>query len=189
MTAVPVPARRFGKPLHLRRITIEAFEREDGLVDIVGTLIDTKPVDMPMAERTAHAGEPIHHFIARMAVDDTFLIVEAELRAVSSPYRVCGQIVDSYRQLAGLRIGPGFTKTTKDLFRGVKGCTHMSELLGPMATTVFQVVWADTRTHGVPGERHTPVNGCHALSVDGEIVKTYFPHLRPRRPSSGSDTP
>jgi hypothetical protein len=47
-----------------------------------------------------------------------------------------------------------------------------------MASTVFQVLWANQGFHGVDeagsGQRTSPLGGCHALRVDGNIVKTYF---------------
>ena len=39
------------KPMHTRRIRCEGFSRADGLWDIEAHLIDTKPYDMPNADR------------------------------------------------------------------------------------------------------------------------------------------
>ncbi len=174
------PARVQRTPVHLRRISVQGFEREDGLLDIEGTLIDTKPFSIAMAEKTAQAGDAIHHMVVRLAVDGTLTIVEAESRTVTAPYGVCGDIARRYAQLVGLQIGPGFTKTVKRMFRGVMGCSHMTELLPPMATTAYQIAWSRPGAFGAPGEGQTPLGGCHALRLDGAVVLRHFPHAVPK---------
>lgn len=166
------------RTVHLRRITCEGFERDDGLFDIVGTLIDTKPTPLEMREKTVQAGEPIHHMTVCITVDSDRLIHNVVAHTVEGPHAVCGAITDRYRQLIGQRIQPGFTLTVKRLFRGQLGCTHMTELLPPMATTAFQMLWRgadDVTDADQPGRRNSPLGGCHALKLDGEIVRLHFP--------------
>ena len=57
------------------------------------------------------------------------------------PYSVCGAITDNFKALVGVRIAPGWTLETRALLGGVKGCTHLVELLGPIATTAFQTIY------------------------------------------------
>jgi hypothetical protein len=166
------------RTVHLRRITCEGFERDDGLYDIVGTLIDTKPYPLEMREKTVGANQPIHHMTVCLTVDRDRLIHNVVAHTVEGPHAVCGAITASYRQLIGHRIQPGFTKMVKGLFRGEQGCTHMSELLPPMATTAFQMLWKgadDVTDADQPEHRNSPLGGCHALKLDGEIVRLHFP--------------
>ena len=165
--------------IHLRRISCEGFERPDGLIDIEGTLTDTKPEPIAMLEKNLAAGEPIHRMVLRIAIDRDRVIREAEARTLDSPYGICGNITASYGKLVGLRIEPGFTKTIKRMFRGVAGCTHITELLPPMATTAFQILWdgPDAKSDADDeSKRSSPLDGCHALRRDGEIVRLHFPH-------------
>jgi len=164
--------------VHLRRITCEGFERDDGLFDIVGTLIDTQPLPLELREKTVGAGEPVHHMTVCLTVDRDRLIHDVVALTVVGPHAVCGAINLHYRQLDGQRIRPGFTVAVKRLFRGELGCTHMSELLPPMATTAFQMLWRgadDVTDANEPEHRNSPLGGCHALKLDGEIVRLYFP--------------
>lgn len=166
------------RPVHLRRISCEGYERDDGLYDIVGTLIDTKPFPIDMTEKSLAANEAIHHMTVCLTIDQERLIHDVVARTVHGPHAVCGAITESYRKLIGQRIQPGFTKTVKRLFRGDLGCTHMTELLPPMATTAFQMLWrsADDVTDAEqPERRNSPLGGCHALKLDGEIVRLHFP--------------
>ena len=46
-----------------------------------------------------------------------------------------------FQRLVGLRIKSGWTQKVKELLGGVEGCTHLVELLGPVATTAFQTIY------------------------------------------------
>lgn len=166
------------RPLHLRRIQCEAFEREDGLIDLDGLLIDTKPQPLQLVHREVPAGQAIHQMRLRLTIDRERLIVDARVSSDHAPYPDCRGVEAAYRQLVGLRIEPGFTLAVKRLFRGTAGCTHVTELLPALASTAFQVLWASGEfadADPVAGARgHSPLGGCHALRLDGAVVRTYF---------------
>jgi hypothetical protein len=148
-------------------------------VDIEGLLVDTKPIGLELMTKHVPAGEPIHQMRLRMTVDRERLIVDMQAVSEVTPYHTCVEVASTYQRLIGLRIEPGFTQQVKRLFRGVEGCTHMTELLPAMASTAFQVLWADGDINRVDPQgstqRSSPLGGCHALRLDGTIVKTYFP--------------
>jgi hypothetical protein len=177
--APPAAPRR---PIHLRRITCEGFLRDDGLIDIEGLLVDTKPEPLQLVNRDVPPGEPIHQMRVRLTIDQDRRIVDARAFSEHTPYPTCSEVEAGYRKLVGLRVEPGFTRQVKRLFRGVEGCTHMTELLPPMASTLFQVIWADgafaREGAGAAAQRTSPLGGCHALRLDGEIVRTHFPRHR-----------
>jgi hypothetical protein len=175
------------RPVHLRRIHCEAFARDDGLFELEGTLIDTKPVPLQLVHREVPAGGPIHQMRVCLTIDRERNIVDASAVSEQTPYAECTAIAPAYRQLIGLRIEPGFTKTVKRLFRGVSGCTHMTEILPMMASTAFQVLWADGDFGGADdagsGRKTSPLGGCHALRLDGSVVQIHFPeHARRAEP-------
>lgn len=170
------------KKLHLRRISCEGFEREDGLIDVEGTLIDEKPFPTQMKERSLQANEPIHWMRVCLTIDRQLLIHAVQAQMQHSPYRLCAQVVPRYQELVGLRIGPGFTRQAKQLFRGIAGCSHMTELLPSIATTAFQILWSEA-DHAAPGVQtggYSPLDGCASLRLDGEVVRMHFPHLLQR---------
>lgn len=173
--APPSVARR---PLHTRRITCEGFAREDGLIDLEGTLIDTKPIALRLVTREVPVGEPIHKMRVRLTIDRERRILNAEVFSEETPYPDCAEVEQAYRKLIGMRIEPGFTQAVKRMFRGIAGCTHMTELIPPLASTAFQVLWANLDFGGADKEgsrqRSSPLGGCHALRLDGAIVRTYF---------------
>ncbi len=180
MSVAPPAAPR--KPLHLRRISCEGFLRDDGLIDIEGLLIDTKPMPLQLVNKALAADQPIHQMRVRLTIDRERLIVDAQAYSEHTPYPDCMEVEAGYRKLIGLRIEPGFTRVVKQLFRGTLGCSHMTELLPPMASTAFQILWADGGFEAVDPQagrpRSSPLGGCHALRLDGHIVRTYFSQHR-----------
>ncbi|MOA06737.1 hypothetical protein D3C78_1263980 [compost metagenome] len=165
------------KKLHLRRISCEGFEREDGLIDIEGTLVDEKPFPLQMKERSLQAHEPIHWMRLCLSIDRQFRIHAVQAQMRHSPYGLCPEVVPRYQALVGLRIEPGFTRRVKQLFQGIAGCSHMTELLPSIATTAFQILWNES-DHSAPAEHgHSAVDGCASLRLDGEVVRMHFPHL------------
>lgn len=177
MSTAPLATGR--RPLHLRRIQCEGFLRDDGLFEIEGTLIDTKPVPLQLVSKVVPSGEPIHQMRLRLTIDRQRRIVAAQAFSEHTPYPSCMEVEAAYARLVGLRIEPGFTREVKRMFRGTAGCSHMTELLPPMASTAFQVLWADGNFGGADeagsGQRTSPLGGCHALALDGQVVRTYFP--------------
>ncbi len=58
------------------------------------------------------------------------------------------------------------------------GCTHLIELLGPLATTAYQTMhWALEERENSRSSRTKPaiIDTCHALAGDGPIVKRTWP--------------
>ena len=78
---------------------------------------------------------------------------------------------------------------------GVHGCTHIVELLGPVATTAFQTVGSGrarelTLAHrnkigkppkpadpDAPKQKPYVVDNCYAWAADGPVVKRWAPHF------------
>ena len=169
------PPRVVRREVHLRRISCSGFAREDGLWDIEGHLVDTKPQPLDLPVGRVEAGQAIHEMRVGLTIDIDFLILDAWALTVHAPYGTCSDINPRYRQLVGLRIEPGFTQRVKQLFRATLGCSHLTELLPPMATTAFQVIWSDRANHDESAGGGSPVGGCHVLRRDGELVRIHYP--------------
>lgn len=178
MSVAPQAAPR--RLLHLRRITCEAYERDDGLLEIEGLLVDTKPTAIRLATgRSIDAGGDIHRMRIRLTVDRERWIVAVAAFSEAHPYLECEEAESAYQKLVGLRIEPGFTRKVKQMFRGEAGCTHISETVPTMATTLFQVLWADGEFEDKDtAVTSSPVGACHGLRLDGQVVRTYFPTHR-----------
>ena len=166
-------------PVHHRHIDCRGYRREDGLFDIEGHLVDTKAYPFDNAWRgPIPPGEPLHDMWLRLTVDEELTVIEAQAETSAGPYPVCPAITPAFFKLEGLRIGPGWRRAVQARLGGVQGCTHLVELLGPLATTAFQTVYPlrAPDTAGDADERPPPhLGSCHALARDGEIVRQHHP--------------
>ena len=178
--------------LHTRRVTCQGFFREDGLWDIEGRITDEKSYEHANEWRGAlKPGDFVHDMSIRLTIDHKFAIVDVEAVTDKSPYRMCGDITPDFKKLIGLRIGGGFHRAVRERLGGIHGCTHLVELLGPVATTAFQTVASKkaqdlSRAHraktGAPVDdadkpRRKPymLDTCHTWASDSEITKRWVP--------------
>ncbi len=172
--------------VHTRQVQCLGFERDDGLWDIEGRMTDIKTYDMSNVDRGGMipAGEALHDMAIRLTIDLDFRIHLVEAVIDYSPFKLCPSIADQFQQLKGKSIGPGWTRMTKELFSGTRGCTHLMELLGPIATTAIQATHlARSRAAQDSGTNSKPVmlNTCHALADSGDVVRRLWPeHYRPK---------
>lgn len=177
---------------HTRTIVCDGYAREDGLWDIEAHMTDVKHyafVNKWRGEITP--GTPVHEMWMRLTVDDRLTVVDVEAQTDNSPYAICPAITGNFKRLIGLQIGAGWNRKVKTLLGGVEGCTHLVELLGPMATVSFQTIFGSSKrrrdemfgleTPETPTSDDSRasiiVNTCHALSTDGPVVKDNAPHL------------
>jgi hypothetical protein len=48
-----------------------------------------------------------------------------------------------FHNLVGLQIGPGWRRKVQAAIGGRHGCTHITELLGPVATIAYQTLYGE----------------------------------------------
>jgi hypothetical protein len=170
------------KLIHTRDIQCTGYEREDGLWDIEAHLTDRKSVPHSRREggRERAPGEPVHDMWVRLTIDLDMKIHQVEAQTDEGPYAVCGNIAPSFKALAGLTIGPGWRRSIAERVGGVKGCTHLVELLGPLGTTAFQATnrARQARSAARPVTK-TPfqLNSCHVYKDDSPAVLERWPQF------------
>jgi hypothetical protein len=161
--------------LHTRRIAYEGFRRDDGLFDIEGHLTDIKDHDYALLSGLRKAGVPVHDMSARVTVGTDYIIREIEVRTDGMPYETCDRIEPAYRKLVGASLLHGFRKTLSDALGGIRGCSHLTELLMHAPTAAIQM-FAGLRREIEPGEgKPFQLDRCHALETSGEAVRRYYP--------------
>jgi hypothetical protein len=166
---------------HTRRVTCTGYARDDGLWDIEGHLVDTKTFDIrPLARPggVLKAGEPLHEMWLRLTVDLDLRIHAVEAVTEWGPYETCPAITPAFQKLVGLTIKAGFTLKTRELLGGTQGCTHLVELLGPLATTAFQTIYGArerAKPAGGDGRRPGLIDSCHVYAVTGALVRERWP--------------
>jgi len=169
------------EPMHHRRYDFRGYAREDGLWDIEGRIVDTKDYPFHNKDRGEIApGAPLHDMEVRLTVDEDFVVREVEATTNAGPYHICPAIGPNYKKLIGKRIGAGWRRTLKDVMGGVEGCTHITEMLGAMATVAFQTMYPTLARKNklpgtAPGRRPALIDSCHAFRSDGPIVRREWP--------------
>jgi hypothetical protein len=162
--------------LHTRKIEANGYSRSGGLYDLEAHLIDTKTYTRESPAGNRMAGEPIHEMWLRITVDESLNITAAEAAFDAVPYAGhCGAIAPDYGRLVGLHIAPGFSGQVRTMFNGTQGCTHMSDLIGILATLAFQTMASRRAPEQENVNRPFQLDRCHALAIGGEVVARYYP--------------
>ncbi len=191
--SLPTPAPR--RHFHTRRIVCEGFLRDDGLWDIEGRIVDTKTYGYDEPDRGHRApGDPVHDMAVRLTLDAQMEVRAIEVDMAATPYGVCASAAPAYQGLVGKRIGLGWRRAVNECVGGTRGCTHVRELLFPMATVAFQTIggWreqstGDDRFDDMPGAGERPyfIDGCRSWAADGPVVARLFPRYAVRRDTGG----
>ncbi|HEF4732307.1 DUF2889 domain-containing protein [Burkholderia multivorans] len=176
------------EPLHTRQITFEGFRRSDGLFEIEGYLTDRKPHDFapPSSPRVVPANEPIHDLGLRVVFDLDMVVHEVETFIRAYPYRECPGGGATLQALVGLRIGAGWSGEVRKRLPPGDTCTHLREILIPLATAAIQTVnplrsqtlLDATDASGKP----LKIDSCFAYGASRELVLQRWPAFhRPDR--------
>lgn len=168
---------------------MQAFRREDGLYDIEGHIVDQKPFEStaPFGAMTP-AGKSIHEMWVRLTMDREFTIRDVSAATDAGPYRACFGAPATLSVLIGTRIGGGWTKVVREKLGAVRSCTHLMEMLSPMATAAYQAMWTELRDQPEATDetgRPRLLNTCWAMSSDRALAFRRWPshYTGPRQPS------
>jgi hypothetical protein len=181
---MPFPDASKREHIHTRAITYQGFEREDGMWDIEAHMTDTKTYEFENDWRgTVKVGEPLHEMLLRVTIDSDFVIQDVEAATENSPFEMCPDIAPNYKALVGITMGPGWRKAVRQKVGGKEGCTHITELLFPMATVAFQTIWPRRRHQAKQSDSNASsslrrpqiLDTCHAWATDSPVVKKNAP--------------
>ncbi len=164
---------------HTRELKCLGYEREDGLWEIEAHLLDTKPYWFPNHEKNGvNPGEAVHKMSLRLTLDLDFLIHKVELSMDETPFKMCRQVEINIKKLEGIRIGPGWLREVRTRVGRTDSCTHIMELLNPIATTAYQSMHLslEKRAEDKPNRGRPPIiDQCHSLASHSEVVKVKWP--------------
>ncbi len=181
---LPTPAAR--THLHTRAVTYRGYIRDDGLWDIEAQLSDVKTYEFDMSERGPMVpGTPVHGMAIRVTVDDEMTIREIATASDFTPFPECQQGIDPMQGMVGASMGPGWRQAIEKALGGVRGCTHLRELLFNMATAAYQTVFPYRqhlmREGGTPSSAETEppyhLGRCIAWDFDGTVIQRHYPQF------------
>jgi len=156
-----------GHPLHSRALSIGLFQRDDGRLDVEGSVLDLRKRGFVPVGGDLQASGIIHDMRLRAVVDPQTLRLEtiaAEQPTVAfeaSPAtggESCRDPVARVGDLARTTLDAGFNRRLSDGIGGPRGCSHILTLARLLGSTVVWALERDRAVHGVhagrrPGER------------------------------------
>lgn len=179
------------KLAHTRVVTCSGHQRRDGLWDIEGRIVDTKPYGFANRDRGGwiEPDEALHDMSIRLTINLDLEVIDVEAVIDASPYTYCQCVTSVAKNLIGLKIAPGWTTRSKIAMGKNRGCTHLTELLGPIATTAIQTITSEyMRRQKTAGENPASESGnsrkgmkspfidsCHSLAAYSPVVETHWP--------------
>jgi hypothetical protein len=91
---------------------------------------------------------------------------------------MCPETIDSVRKVVGLSIVPGYGEEIRRRIGGIKGCTHMTYLIGAMGIAALHGTWVQrSRNQKAPPRSLDEftgldqlVNSCLLWREDGPIL-------------------
>jgi hypothetical protein len=172
---------------HTRRVRYEGYKRADGLWDIEAHLSDVKNHDFHLRTGVRRAGQPVHDMWVRVTIDRRFNIVDALAASDAVPYPGgCEAAPPAYRKLVGLNLRKGFRARVQELFAGVRGCTHLSELLAGMPTAAIQTFAGELPEDSADGTKPFQLDQCMALETTTDTVRRWYPRWYRKSALSGA---
>ena len=174
---MPLPVTEVERELlHTRRIRYEGYKRADGLWDIEAHLTDIKNHDYRLKTGVRRAGQPVHSMWLRLTIDREFNVVDAAASSEAVPYPGgCETIAPAYRALVGLNLVRHFRLKANELLGGVRGCTHLTEMLAGMPTAAIQSFAGEMKEEQDDGSKPFQLDQCHALETSTETVRVWYP--------------
>ena len=175
---MPLSAPAARKASHIRRVTYQGYEREDGLWDMEAELHDSKAHDMPSFRHQGVrlAGDPIHHMWLRVTIDRQLVVHAIEAAMDAHPLQDCPQARPALQGMVGACMARGWRQAIAQHMGGVASCTHLRELLFNMATAAFQTLPA-AFGGGDPDTPPRHLGQCTGWDFEGNGVKEYFPQF------------
>jgi hypothetical protein len=166
---------------------MHGYLRDDGLWDVEAHLTDTKSFAFIDYRRGRMApGDFIHDMTLRLTVDDDRVIRAIGVAMDDMPFDTCPEVAASLDGLIGRQIGAGWRELIREKVARTATCTHLAELLIPLASTVYQTIAFGKHPDEQPvlraaGELHERpffIDGCHSWRADGPVVLAIYPQFR-----------
>jgi hypothetical protein len=106
--------------------------------------------------------------------DDGLFDIEAQSDRVPYPGG-CDQIGPDYKVLIGANLLQGFRKRLHDTMGHIRGCTHITDMLGSLPTAAVQTFAGLRRSEDEGTGKPFQLDRCHALETTSETVRRYYP--------------
>lgn len=167
--------------LHTRRIEMTGYARDDGLYEVEGRLLDTKTTLFDAGDGTpVQPGEPVHQMWIRLVYDEQMLVHDVLAGTEAAPYGECSNAPAALQKLRGLSMTAGWSQDIRARLGGALGCTHLTQMLQPMASTAFQTLSKIRLSQPAPLDpsgRPYKIDSCWTYAAGRDLVKQRWPQF------------
>jgi hypothetical protein len=114
----------------------------------------------------------------RIVFDDKLVVHDVVAVSDVTPYATCKEAAAAMRLVVGARMVHGWTALVKQRLGGRAGCTHLMEMLIPLATAAYQTLshLRVARPDEVDGGgRPVKIDTCYAFGSERDVVKRRWP--------------
>lgn len=146
-----------GHPLHSRALSITLVQRDDGRLDVAGSLLDLRKRGFVPVGGDLQPSGIVHHMLLDGVVDPATRVLDAlatrQPAVAFEPSALtggesCRDLAARVDGLAGTPLDAGFARRLSEEIGGPRGCSHvltLAQLLGS------SVAWALARDHALHG--------------------------------------
>jgi len=183
-----------GDLAHTRNIGVSTYTVDSNHLVSEGRLTDVRVKDYYKFSGEKVDGGTLHDLrlillirIPELVIEDLEVIIE------TVPRSDCQLIADSMLPVIGMPITGGFSAKVREIAGGIKGCTHLLNLIITMAPAVMQGYWAyayqqkpdlnrvmDRKSSGLM--RRGLKNSCYTWREDGEAYRKMMELLKEKSP-------
>ncbi|QIL73895.1 DUF2889 domain-containing protein (plasmid) [Diaphorobacter sp. HDW4B] len=166
--------------IHTRQIELKGYQRSDGLYEVEARMSDRKPhaFTTPWSGRTVLAYGATHDMGVRLVFDTDMTVHDVETFTHDAPYPACFDGGKPFKALIGLSMKQGWTRAVNECLPSASRCTHLKELLNPLATVAFQslTMLRLGQPHQVDDNgRPLKIDSCFAYASHGPVVAQLWP--------------
>jgi hypothetical protein len=120
----------------------------------------------------------------RIVFDRSMTVIDVETFTEAAPYSMCPAGGQSLQALKGMRMTSGWSKRVREVLANANTCTHLMQLLAPMATVAFQTLSPVRRAEDMARDttgRPLKVDSCYAYGASQALVRQHWPeYYRPQ---------
>jgi hypothetical protein len=166
--------------IHSRQIDLRGYRRADGLFEVRARLTDRKSHDFtpPGDSRMVPAQAPLHDLGVTVVFDEDMVVRKVRTFIDAHPYAQCPAGGDTLQSLVGLRIGPGWNSEVRKRLPSCDTCTHLKEILAPLASAAYQTM-TEQRRHLLDARdskgKPVKIDSCYAYGASRDLVKRLWP--------------
>lgn len=167
--------------LHTRRIEMTGYARDDGLYEVEGRLQDTKTSVFDAGDGApVQPGESVHQMWIRLVYDEHMLVHDVFAGTEAAPYGECSNAPAALSKLKGLSMTAGWSQDIRARLGGALGCTHLTQMLQPMASTAFQTLSKIRLSQPSPLDpsgKPYKIDSCWSYAASRNLVKQRWPQF------------